>query len=103
MCAAGHSLGGALATLAAHEFRTVALSYGVDRDLACYTFGAPRVGNHAFAREFNNVRTSGYRCCHHLRGLCEAIACLATVSLRDLMTLLHLGGRVANEQSQVCK
>ncbi|KAK9902044.1 hypothetical protein WJX75_002353 [Coccomyxa subellipsoidea] len=51
----GHSLGGALATLAAHEFRTVALSYGVDRDLACYTFGAPRVGNHAFAREFNNV------------------------------------------------
>ena len=104
MCAAGHSLGGALATLAAHEFRTVALSYGVDRDLACYTFGAPRVGNHAFAREFNNVRTSDYTAvCYHLRGLREAIACLVTVSIRGLKSSLHLGGRVANEQSQVCK
>ncbi|EIE21257.1 alpha/beta-hydrolase [Coccomyxa subellipsoidea C-169] len=51
----GHSLGGALATLAAHELRATARSYGVDRELACYTFGAPRVGNHAFAREFNEV------------------------------------------------
>ena len=60
MRAAGHSLGGALATLAAHQLRTVALSYGVDRDLACYTFGAPRVGNHAFAREFHTVRLPLY-------------------------------------------
>ena len=35
--------------------RTAALKHGFDRDLACYTFGAPRVGNHAFARDFDLV------------------------------------------------
>lgn len=39
----GHSLGAAIATLAAAELRT--LSFGVDT----YTFGSPRVGNEAFA------------------------------------------------------
>ena len=48
---AGHSLGGALATLAA---------YGVAKEhpdvtVACYTFGAPRTGNWAFARECDRV------------------------------------------------
>ncbi len=50
MCA-GHSLGGALATLAAHdlqaEFRFP--------NLHCYTFGAPRTGNHAFAAESSRL------------------------------------------------
>lgn len=35
--------------------RTAALKRGFDRELACYTFGAPRVGNHAFARDFDLV------------------------------------------------
>lgn len=39
----GHSLGGAVATLAAAHLRS--RGYEVD----CYTFGAPRVGNDAFA------------------------------------------------------
>ena len=47
----GHSLGGALATLAAHdlqaEFRFP--------HLHCYTFGAPRTGNHAFAAETSRL------------------------------------------------
>ncbi len=42
----GHSLGGALATLAAYDI-TKGCS---DVDVACYTYGAPRTGNHAFAR-----------------------------------------------------
>ena len=50
-CCAGHSLGGALATLAAHdlqaEFRF--------QHLHCYTFGAPRTGNHAFAAESSRL------------------------------------------------
>ena len=46
--AAGHSLGGALATLAAYEFQ--AELKGVD--IQCYTFGAPRTGNAAWARDF---------------------------------------------------
>ena len=24
-------------------------------DISCYTFGAPRTGNHAFAREYNKA------------------------------------------------
>ena len=51
----GHSLGGALATLAAYDFRKAARDNGVDLRVACYTFGAPRVGNHAFAKEFNAI------------------------------------------------
>ena len=49
---AGHSLGGALAKLAAIELRRA----HPDRsalDISCYTFGAPRTGNHAFARDYN--------------------------------------------------
>jgi triacylglycerol lipase len=45
----GHSLGGALATLAAHSWET--LYPGVIQ--AVYTFGSPRVGNGAFARSYN--------------------------------------------------
>lgn len=39
----GHSLGAALATLAAYRYRKVA---------GLYTFGSPRVGDYAFARAF---------------------------------------------------
>jgi len=49
---AGHSLGGALATLAALEARR-ACPDTTKLDISCYTFGAPRTGNHAFAREYN--------------------------------------------------
>ena len=43
---AGHSLGGALATLAAYD-----ITKGCQNvEVACYTYGAPRTGNHAFAR-----------------------------------------------------
>ncbi|KAK9828849.1 hypothetical protein WJX72_002401 [[Myrmecia] bisecta] len=47
----GHSLGGAMATLAAYD---VQKEFGFAR-LACYTVGAPRTGNHSFAREYNKV------------------------------------------------
>jgi hypothetical protein len=54
--ASGHSLGGALATLAAYDVRAAALALGIDVRLTCHTFGQPRVGNHAFARDFSEVR-----------------------------------------------
>jgi Lipase (class 3) len=41
----GHSLGGALATLAAHDIAT-AVKCLPKMALSVYTFGAPRVGNH---------------------------------------------------------
>ncbi len=44
-------MGGALATLAAYD---VAKEHP-DVTVACYTFGAPRTGNRAFARECDRV------------------------------------------------
>ncbi len=48
---AGHSLGGALATLTAYDLQA---EFGF-RELQCYTFGCPRTGNHAFARDYERV------------------------------------------------
>ena len=50
---AGHSMGGALATLAAPEIVTALEQAGVKVHVSCYTFGAPRTGNHAFARHYD--------------------------------------------------
>ena len=54
MVATGHSLGGALATLAAYDIRKQLLdNRQSNTQVVCYTFAAPRTGNHAFAREYN--------------------------------------------------
>ncbi|KAI5055752.1 hypothetical protein GOP47_0029273 [Adiantum capillus-veneris] len=53
----GHSLGGALATLCAQWCRYVAYPKA---EIWCVTIGSPRVGNRAFAKDFNNnVVTKG--------------------------------------------
>ena len=44
----GHSLGGALATLAALDVKNLCKARE-QLDVTLYTFGAPRTGNHAFA------------------------------------------------------
>ncbi len=52
--AAGHSLGVALATLAAYDIHKQLLdNRQINTKVVCYTFAAPRTGNHAFAREYN--------------------------------------------------
>ena len=52
----GHSLGGALATLAAYDIRKQLVDAGKrDAEVVCYSFGAPRTGNHAFARDYNRM------------------------------------------------
>ena len=49
----GHSLGGAVATLAAFDIARGACGVAVpESNVMCYTFGCPRVGNHAFADEY---------------------------------------------------
>ena len=51
LSAAGHSLGGALATLAAFDIRRhLQLT-----NIHVVTFGAPRTGNRAFAREYEQL------------------------------------------------
>ncbi|ORC84096.1 lipase, partial [Trypanosoma theileri] len=44
----GHSLGGAMAVLAAADFAAQAYAIGAGPQFELYTFGAPRVGNEAF-------------------------------------------------------
>ncbi|KAK9866093.1 hypothetical protein WJX84_001319 [Apatococcus fuscideae] len=55
----GHSLGGALATLAAFDLvrgcRALNSDAGPATEPICYTFGAPRLGNHAFAKMYNTT------------------------------------------------
>ena len=48
-------MGGALATLAAHSFAVKAQSEGARPATSCYTFGAPRTGNHAWAAEYEDL------------------------------------------------
>lgn len=51
----GHSLGGALSKLAAYDIAKATQSLPLKVHVTNYTFGAPRVGNHAFASDFNEV------------------------------------------------
>lgn len=51
----GHSLGGALAKLAAYDIAVATRDLPIKVHVTTYTFGAPRVGNHAFANDFNAV------------------------------------------------
>ncbi|GAB4817725.1 hypothetical protein N2152v2_004771 [Parachlorella kessleri] len=51
----GHSLGGALATLCAFDIRQRCSFAAYTTNIKVYTFGAPRTGNHAFARLYNEA------------------------------------------------
>ena len=53
ICFTGHSLGGALATLAAQAWARAHPLSG--KQARVYTFGAPRVGNRPFAYEYNKM------------------------------------------------
>ena len=59
-CSAGHSLGGALAQLAAHDIQTEFKPQYPRLWVSCYALGGPRVGNRAFADTFHK---SGGECC----------------------------------------
>ncbi|KAF0694955.1 Aste57867_14178 [Aphanomyces stellatus] len=58
----GHSLGGALATLASFDVVTDR-NFHLEEEVVCYTLGAPRVGNHKFATMFNRKVPNTYRIC----------------------------------------
>ncbi|WP_017301844.1 lipase family protein [Nodosilinea nodulosa] len=59
----GHSLGGALATIAALDIQ---YNLGQKRDLSfeVYTFGSPRVGNSAMVKSYNGRIPNSYRFIH---------------------------------------
>jgi hypothetical protein len=53
----GHSLGGALATIASLKYK---YEYP-EKNIHCITFGSPRVGNYKFTEYFNNKIDHSYR------------------------------------------
>lgn len=53
----GHSLGGALATLCAADIKY----HLPDKDVSCYTFGSPKVGNSDFVKFYNKLVPQTYR------------------------------------------
>ncbi|MCO5594626.1 hypothetical protein L7F22_048659 [Adiantum nelumboides] len=62
----GHSLGGALATLAALELSTSRLSREHRIKVTMYNFGSPRVGNKKFADRYNMIVKDSWRVVNHL-------------------------------------
>lgn len=45
-----------MATLAAYDIRTILQAQAISNvEVICYTFAAPRTGNHAFARDYKAV------------------------------------------------
>ena len=51
----GHSLGGALASLAAYDVAAALKACPQRTHVLCYSFGSPRVGNHAFAHAYTRL------------------------------------------------
>ena len=56
----GHSLGGALATVAALDIK-----HTYDAPMKVYTFGQPRVGNALYAKHFSTKIPDSYRVIHY--------------------------------------
>jgi len=57
----GHSLGGALCTLAAFWCKTVAFP---DKEVKCFAFASPRVGNPGFVAKFNELIGNNQNGCY---------------------------------------
>lgn len=55
----GHSLGGALATLCAADFAAFHTEYV--NNIACLSYGSPKVGNTGFARRYNKLVKNSFR------------------------------------------
>lgn len=59
----GHSLGGALATIASAYFGDIYKSNNIK--INCYTFGSPRVGNYKFVEWFQSCVDENWRICNN--------------------------------------
>ena len=94
----GHSLGGALAQLAAHDIAIAAAEQDLDIRIGCYTYGSPRVGNHAFAREFDKVVP---HCWHVINdqvcalGMPQLIYIRSSITMRPLCPAKYASDRVS--------
>ena len=76
----GHSLGGALAVLAAFDIRRAMPDFRVEM----YTYGTPYPGNQAYAREFNELLPDTWHVIHEGVGWARANALLLQPSVSYL-------------------
>ena len=88
---AGHSLGGALGTLAAYDIRK-ACPCVTSLDISCYTFGAPRTGNHAFAWDYNAAVPDTWAIINDQDAVvrCSTVALVISTSLAALCFAEHM-------------
>ena len=85
----GHSLGGALATIAAYDFsKNIFREY--DFKYVCYTFGSPRVGDQAFKDEFNRKIDQCYRVVNNSQFRADIVTSAPT-KIRDFH---HVGEQI---------
>ena len=78
----GHSLGGALATLAAVDTNLVKeILPNHDAEIECHTFGAPHVGGVSFEKHFNQIFTNP-KCCTRFTNALDIVP--------NLLTLINL-------------
>ena len=93
----GHSLGGAVATLAAFDIARKAQELGIRQEqVLCYTFGAPRTGSAAFAELYNQTVPDTWMLINGQ--VCE----LGAHACHQLCRLLTLAARSAAEPMFCC-
>lgn len=86
ICFTGHSLGGALATLAAMDFRYM-LSNEIE--IKNYTYGSPKVGNMFFTYEYNGLIPNSFRFTNYLDPVPELPATGGPTKYRHVKNLVH--------------
>lgn len=79
----GHSLGGALAVLAALDVRQNV----PDKQVSCYTFGSPKVGDPAFANYYNKLVPNTFRIVNDA----DVIPTIPPAGYAHVGQLYHLG------------
>lgn len=78
----GHSLGAGLATLAALD-----IQYNTGKEVACYTYGSPKVGNRAFADSYNRRVPKTYRIVNRF----DVVPLIPPIGYVHVGELHHLG------------
>jgi triacylglycerol lipase len=84
----GHSLGGALATLAAMDIKLNVPG----RQVSCYTFGSPKVGNPAFAAAYNKLVPDTHRFVNDA----DVVPTIPPLGYEHVGELHHLGANVVD-------
>lgn len=89
----GHSLGGALATLAAMDIKLNVPG----KQVSCYTFGSPKVGNPAFAAAYNKLVPDTFRFVNDA----DVVPTIPPLGYEHVGELHHLGANVVDTSGLV--